>query len=126
MDENDKKLITNLFNEWLELQDEKKEISKDISNILKKNKEYKELKNNIKILNEILKESRSTLIKDLDDNFKEVNNNIKHIISDTSDKLEVDNSVVNKLFNFQKIKLKKDKDELKEIVDCNINLFENL
>jgi len=126
MDENDKKLITNLFNEWLDLQEERKEISKDISNILKKNKEYKELKNNIKILNETLKELRLTLIKDLDDNFKEVNNNIKHIISDTSDKLEVDNSVVNKLFNFQKIKLEKDKDELKEIVDCNINLFENL
>jgi len=126
MDENDKKLITNLFNEWLDLQEERKEISKDISNILKKNKEYKELKNNIKVLNETLKELRLTLIKDLDDNFKEVNNNIKHIISDTSDKLEVDNSVVNKLFNFQKIKLEKDKDELKEIVDCNINLFENL
>jgi len=126
MDENDKKLITSLFNEWLELQDEKKEISKDIINILKKNKEYKELKNNIKVLNDTLKELRINLIKDLDDNFKEVNNNIKHIISDTSDKLEVDNSVVNKLFNFQKIKLEKDKDELKEIVDCNINLFENL
>lgn len=126
MDENDKKLITGLFNEWLDLQEERKEISKDITNILKKNKEYKELKNNIKILNDSLKELRITLIKDLDDNFKEVNNNIKHIISDTSDKLEVDNSVVNKLFNFQKIKLEKDKDELKEIVDCNINLFENL
>ena len=122
--ESDKKKIKLLFSDWNEIIDEKKETSKNINKVLKSNREYQELITQKKELIESIKEKKQSVIGPLHDEEENLKANLRTIVSDVTESLEISSSMVNTLFRFYKKKFDHGIDELDMIVMKYLEIFQ--
>jgi hypothetical protein len=124
IDANKKKIVKKLFNEMLDIDEEKTLVTKDINSSLEKNPEYQELIEQKKELENKIKDKQEFILNDLTKQKENLTQNFKLIKEDISEKLEIKQKIVSQVYKFFKIKYLKNKDELKEITDSFVDVFE--
>lgn len=117
-----KQIMTEYFQEWMDSIKEKAERVVEAKKELKKNEDYQKLLKERKALNDKIK-----AIEDANQNnieAKKLTENIKMIKDSISDSCDIEKSIVGKVFGFFRTKFEKQKDELAEISEIWVELFE--
>jgi len=124
MDDVQKDKMKLLFSDWKGLSEEKKAINLEIGMLLKKDSEYQKLMDQKK---ELLHEVREKIIKisgTLFDERDKITENIKLIVHDIKETLEINSTVVNSIFKFYKKKYDHGIDELDVITTHFLEIFQ--
>src|SRR4030042_2365552 len=124
MDDAQKDKMKLLFSDWKGLSEEKKAINQEIGKLLKKDPDYKKLTDQKK---ELMHEIREKIVKisgTLFDERDKITENIKLIIYDIKESLEINSTVVSSIFKYYKKKYDHGVDELDVITTHFLEIFQ--
>ena len=124
MDETQKEKIKKMFSDWNELTDERKAINVDINKLLKKDETYINLIQEKKALIEKIKEQKEKISGELATQKSNINENMKLIVSDVKETLDLNSTIVNTIFRFYKKKFDHGIDDLDLIVTHYLEIFQ--
>ncbi len=124
MDDAQKDKMKKLFSEWKDLSEEKKAVNIDIAMLLKKDTEYQKLMEQKKELQHDAMEKIVKISGNLLDERDKINENIKLIVHDIRETLEINSTVANSIFKFYKKKYDHGIDELDVITTHFLEIFQ--
>lgn len=124
LDDKTKDLIKKMFNDILYSEGERENNNKTIKEILDKNEKYQALLLRKQEIDDEIRELKEEIaLAQLEENDK-IKETIKLIKQDLSKNLDCKLKIVNQVYKFFKTKYLKNEDQLKEITDKFVELFE--
>lgn len=125
LNEQEKNLVKKLCSEWIETKNEKDQFTKAMEKALKEDEVYLEMKQQRDAIGEKMEEYKEERYPELVSQKNDMTENMKSIISDSSNKLNIKKVNATKLFSFVKERVEKGVDNLDEIVVSKLEVFED-